>query len=202
MGLLTVGRREHTDPGKLFPMHENRNGSKEASSESEIGRIGGKEVKTWSISKSDWGSRQRAGWRRWQSCRSHLASRGPGWRGKGEAGSIPPEQRGLVAPHPQAPKEMLEGMCPFYNFILFTTSMKFFKIHTWCSGKEAKAVWSFDAPLCMLWAAAPLQRGATTVDFSAFPCRKGAPGTQAEQHGISYVHWFLPQKEGLYFFHN
>lgn len=193
MGLLTVGRREHTDPGKLFPVCANRNGSKEPSSESEIGRNGGKEVKTWSISKLDWGSRQRAGWRRRQSCRSHLASRGPGWRGKGEAG-----------PHPQAPKEMLvgrRGMCPFYNFVLFTTSMKFFKIHTWCSGKEAKAVSSFDAPLCMLWTAAPLQRGATTV-FFCFSLQKRGPGNQAEQHGISYVHWFLPQKDGLYFFHN
>lgn len=46
MGLLTVGRREHTDPGKPFHVHENRNGSKEPSSESEIRRNGAKQVKT------------------------------------------------------------------------------------------------------------------------------------------------------------
>lgn len=94
---------------------------------------------------------------------------------EGEAGSIPLKQRGLMTPHPRAPKEMLVGRrdtCPIYNLTLFTTSMKFFKIHTWHSGKEAKAVSSFDAPLCMPWAAAPLQKGATTVDFSAFPCKK------------------------------
>jgi len=62
----------------------------------------------------------------------NLARRGPGWRGKGKPGSIPPEQRGSTAPHPPAPKETLVGSrdaCPFYNFSLFTTSMKFFKIH-------------------------------------------------------------------------
>lgn len=46
MGLLTVGRREHMDPGKLFHMCENRNGIKEPFSEGGIGRNGGKEVKT------------------------------------------------------------------------------------------------------------------------------------------------------------
>lgn len=62
-----------------------------------------------------------------------LARRGPGCRGKGEAGSIPHEQRGSMAPHPPAPKETLVGSrntCPFYNFSLFTTSMKFFKTLT------------------------------------------------------------------------
>lgn len=29
MGLLTLGRREHTDPAKPYHVHENRNSSKE-----------------------------------------------------------------------------------------------------------------------------------------------------------------------------
>lgn len=206
-GVLTVGRREHMEPGKPFHVRENRKGSKEPSSESEIGRNGGKEVKTWSISKSDWGNRQRAGWRRPESCRSRLASRRPGWSGKGEAGSIPPEQRGLMAPHPQAPKEMLigrRGTCPFYNFMLFTTSMKFFKNIHMMLWERSQGCFKFGCPSVHAMGCWYSPERGNHSGFFGFSLqkgpRKGAPGIQAEQRGISYVHWFLPQREGLYFF--
>lgn len=121
-----------------------------------------------------------------------------------EAGTFSSKQRYSMAPHSPTPKETLVGnrdTCPFHNFSLFTTSMKFFKIHTWHSGNGAKAVLRVDAPLRTPWVAAPLQRETTALGFSAFPCRKDpsreAPGIQAEQCGISYVHWFMPQKENF-----
>lgn len=148
MGLLTLGRSKHTDPAKPFHLRENRNNSKDPSS----GRQREGNCTTWGKVKKDVKQKKTRPKEEEEGedlvGDLSLARRGPGWRRKEETRSVPPEQRGSTAPHPPAPKATLVGSrdtCPFYNFSLFTTSMKFLKINTRRSGDGAKAVSSVDA---------------------------------------------------------
>lgn len=73
------------------------------------------------------------------------------------------------------PKEMLVGRKdtrPFYNFTLFATSMKFFKICTWHSGKKPKLFQTSMPPCACHGLVFPSREGQPQWIFLLFPAKR------------------------------
>lgn len=73
------------------------------------------------------------------------------------------------------PEEMLVGRKdtrPFYNFTLFATSMKFFKIRTWHSGKKPKLFQTSMPPCACHGLVFPSREGQPQWIFLLFPAKR------------------------------